>query len=177
MASSQDASRNPAQQVEIREIEIEDVSAVFALGERLFTSDRWLNLYRTWDEYEVVDLFSADGETCFVAIYQDVVVGFALGSLIEKRRSSWKYGYLRWLGVAPEVGGMGIGHKLLKHTTDRFIDLGARMMLVDTDAENTEALNFFKRRGFGQEHEHVYMTLNLTKQPDYQRRRARKDHE
>jgi hypothetical protein len=48
-------------EVIIREMEIDDLSAVYHLGEKLFTSDEFPILYRTWDPYEVTDYFSTDG--------------------------------------------------------------------------------------------------------------------
>lgn len=166
--------------VEIREIELEDLAPVYSLGEKLFTADKWTSLHRTWDEYEVLNLYMTDGETCLVAELDGKVVGFALGSTIVKRRSSWKYGYMLWLGVAPETKGMGVGKKLVKRLTELFIQDGARMMLVDTDAENDDAIAFFKKTGFANEQRHVYMSMNLTKHPSYERLRPpkteRKDH-
>lgn len=41
------------------------------------------------------------------------------------------------------------------------------MMLVDTEAENHEALRFFKKQGFGHEIEHTFLSRNLTTHPDY----------
>ncbi len=167
----------PAPEVEIREMELEDIAPVFILGERLFTSDRWPSLYRTWDEYEVINLFASDGDTCFVAALEERVVGFALGAIIEKRRNPWKYGYLIWIGVDEGAPVRGIGQRLLKVLTQRFIERGARMMLVDTDAENDRAINFFKKSGFGNVQHHIYMTKNLTHDPDYLKRKSRRDKE
>lgn len=160
-------------EIEIREAELEDLSQVFALGERLFTADLWPTLYRTWDEYEVVELFATDGDTCLVAEMEGKVVGFALGTLIEKRRSSWTYGYLLWLGVDPDVGRRGVGARLVRRITDVFIQNGARMLLVDTDADNERAIEFFKAQGFGNLSEHVYLTKNLTRDPGYAKQRRR----
>lgn len=160
--------------VEIREIELEDLAPVYALGEKLFTADKWTSLHRTWDEYEVLNLYMTDGETCLVAEHDGTVIGFALGATIEKRRSSWKYGYMLWLGVAPETKGMGVGKKLVKRLTELFIHDGARMMLVDTDAGNNDAIAFFKKTGFANEQRHVYMSMNLTKHPSYGRLRPTK---
>jgi len=164
----------PIPEIEVEELELEDLPAVFALGERLFTSDRWPNLYRTWDEYEVINLFASDGETCFVAHVEGKIVGFALGAIIEKRRNPWKYGYLIWIGVDDEAPVKGIGFKLMKTLTHRFIELGARMMLVDTDAENHRAIDFFKRSGFGNVQHHIYMTRNLTLEPEYHKHKNNK---
>src|SRR3990172_7966698 len=87
--------------VEIHEMRLEDLPAVFALGQKLFTAEELPTLYRSWDEDEVMQLFSSDQETCLVAVADGRVVGFALGSLMQKRRSAWRYGWLEWLRVGP----------------------------------------------------------------------------
>jgi len=46
----------------IRQMEIDDIAKVFHMGEKLFTAQKVPNLYRTWDEYEVVSLFQTDPE-------------------------------------------------------------------------------------------------------------------
>ena len=151
---------------------IEDLAGVYILGEELFSADRWTTLYRTWDEYEVLTNYMSDPDTSLVAELDGKVVGFALGTVIEKPGTAWTYGYLVWFGVADEYNGRGIATKLMKTLTEEFIDAGARMMLVDTDAENKRALEFFKRSGFGQPQEHVYLSRNLSHHPAYERHRA-----
>lgn len=160
--------------VEVREMELEDLPAVYALGEAVFTADKWPSLYRTWDEYEPVGLFHSDGEFCLVAVYDGRLAGFALGSLIDKRNSAWSYGYLTWLAVNPELKRSGIGSQLIDAITEAFIRAGARMMIVDTDAENDVAISFFRRHDFRNEDRHVYLSKNLTSHPDYQRLRRHK---
>jgi len=158
----------------IRELELEHLAAVYALGESVFTADKWPSLYRTWDEYEPVNRFYSDGEFCFVAERDDRVVGFALGSLIDKRKSAWSYGYLIWIAVDPTLKRSGIATLLIETITEAFIRAGARMMIMDTDAENTAAISFFRRHGFGHEHRHIYLSKNLTGHPEY--RRLRRHH-
>lgn len=160
---------------EVRPLAVEDIPAVFALGERVFTPDDSPTLYRTWDEYQVVDMFSSSGECCLVAEDSGRIVGFALGEMIEKRKSAWTYGYLVWLAVDPDLCGRGIGRLLVDELLEVFIEQGARMALVDTDAEKVDTLRFFERVGFGHPQEHVYLSLNLTHQPGYHRIRNRKD--
>ena len=167
-------SKETSGSVTVREMELEDLHRVYALGEKVFTADRWPNLYRTWDEYEIVDRFAVDGETCLVAELDDEVVGFALGTVIEKRRSAWNYGYLLWLGVDPDVGPLGVGSKLFTRMQELFIENGARMMLVDTASENERALQFFRKQGFGNETGHVYLSKNLTHEIETVTRRKRR---
>jgi hypothetical protein len=53
-------------------------------------------LYRSWDEHEILELFRSDEETCLVAEDDGKIVGFALGCMMEKPRSAWRYGWLEW---------------------------------------------------------------------------------
>jgi len=80
--------------IKIREMLIDDIAIVFHMGEELFKAQEVPNMYRTWDPYEVVGLFNSDTEFCLVAEIDDDIIGFALGTTIEKSHSAWKYGYL-----------------------------------------------------------------------------------
>lgn len=151
----------------IREMELKDVAEVFELGQKLFTAEEWPTLYRSWDDHELALLFSNDAETCLVAEVEGKIVGFALGRVLEKPRSAWRYGWLLWLGVTPRLKRSGIATRLIKQLTVLFIDRDARIMLVDTAAKNHSALGFFRRNGFGQEIRHVYLSQNLETHPRY----------
>ena len=150
-------------ELEIRELTIDDLAAVFHLGERLFTSDFSPSMYRTWDEYEITTLFNSDNELCLVAELEGEIVGFALGTTVDKLNSAWKYGYLVWIGVRPGLQKGGAGHKLFAELKKRMVEQGVRMIVIDTDADNEGGINFFKKQGFGNIQKHVYMTLNLSR--------------
>ena len=143
---------------------IDDIAPVFHLGEKLFTAQKVPNLYRTWDEYEVVHLFQSDPEFCLVAEWDDSIIGFSLGTIISKTSSAWKYGHLYWLGVDPNYQRQGVAEKLFKHFQDVMLENGVRMLLVDTEADNLPALHFFRNMGFGNPQQHIYLTLNLSDQ-------------
>ncbi len=149
------------QELEIRTATIDDLPAIFHLGEMVFTSQDYSNLYRTWDEFEVTSLFNSEPEYMLVAEFDNKVVGFALGTTIEKNRSAWNYGHLLWLGVDPDFAGKKIGSRLFDRFRDIMTKAGIRMLMVDTQADNEEAIRFFRRKGFVDPIEHVYMTLNL----------------
>lgn len=159
--------------IEIQEMELEDVSAVYELGQRLFTAEKLPTLYRSWDDHELAQLFNTDSETCLVAKAGERIVGFALGRMMDKPRSAWRYGWLLWLGVEPRYKRSGIASRLLNHLTTLFIERDARIMLVDTDARNHGALAFFRKQGFGQEIRHIYLSQNLEDHPRYLERKAR----
>jgi ribosomal protein S18 acetylase RimI-like enzyme len=147
----------------IREMTIDDFSEVFHIGEQVFTADSFQSLYRTWDEYEITTLFNSDSELCLVAEAGGEILGFALGTTVTKHNSSWKYGYLVWVGVRSDIQQVGVGSGLFKEIKCRMKEQGVRMMIIDTAADNEPALRFFEKKGFGNIQEHVYMSLNLSR--------------
>jgi len=149
--------------VRIREMSIDDFAEVFHIGEEVFTADYSQSLYRTWDEYEITTLFNSDGELCLVAEAGERILGFALGTTVEKHNSPWKYGYLVWLGVRTGIQQGGVGSGLFKEIKRRMKEQGVRMIIIDTSADNLPAIRFFQKQGFGDTQQHVYMSLNLTR--------------
>ncbi|MFO8011181.1 MAG: GNAT family N-acetyltransferase, partial [Dehalococcoidia bacterium] len=87
----------------IRQMRIDDIPAVYRLGEKFFTSEEYPTLYRTWDPFEVTEYFSSDPDYCLVAELRGTIVGFALATTVEKKRTAWKkYGYLAWILIDDE---------------------------------------------------------------------------
>lgn len=160
--STVSAAKKKRAPVTIRHMEIDDVAEVFHLGEELFTADRVPNLYRTWDPFEVVSFYLSDWEYCFVAEMDDSIVGFALGTTISKPRSAWKYAHLVWLGVRGDLRRSHVAERLFEHFKETVMEEGARILFVDSEADNETALAFFKKMGFGNPREHIYLSLNLT---------------
>lgn len=150
--------------ISVRTMEIDDLAPVFHLGEDLFTAEDVPNLYRTWDEFEVVGLYTADTEFCLVAEAEGdgPLLGFALGTTITKSGTAWKYGHLVWLGVDPAWQDHGVGSRLFNLLRERYLAAGVRIMMVDTEADNLPAIRFFRKLGFGKPSEHLYMSLNLS---------------
>jgi len=149
--------------LEIRDLTIDDFAEVFHLGEKLFTAEYSPSMYRTWDEYEITTLYNSDSDLCIVAEIDEKIVGFALGTTVEKSNSAWKYGYLVWIGVKPGVQKKGVGDGLFNEIKKRMVEQGVRMIVIDTDADNDAGIRFFKKMGFNNIRKHVYMTLNLAK--------------
>lgn len=149
--------------IRFRNMTIDDFPEVFHIGEEVFTVDFSQSLYRTWDEYEITTLFNSDNELCLVAEAGESILGFALGTTVEKHNSPWKYGYLVWLGVRSGIQQGGVGSGLFKEIKRRMKEQGVRMILIDTSADNLPAIRFFQKQGFGDTQQHVYMSLNLTR--------------
>jgi ribosomal protein S18 acetylase RimI-like enzyme len=140
---------------------IDDLPSVYYLGVKVFTKDQYLFLYRTWETYEVTGLFYSDQELCIVAEHLGKVIGFAMGSIIVKPRSSWTYGYLVWTGILPDYQGKRVAKRLYYEIERRVKALGARMMIIDTEGTNHRAVRFFEKMGFLKGSTHLWMTKFL----------------
>ena len=149
--------------VVVRPMTIDDLAKVFHLGEELFTAETFPTLYRTWDEYEVLSFFQDDPEFCFVAENEEDgrILGFVLGTTIHKRKSSWSYGYLVWLGIAKDASGQGVATKLFNTFKDCMEEEGVRMLMIDTEADNDPALSFFRKQGFGSDRGHIFLSMKM----------------
>lgn len=158
---------NGSGNVLIREMGVDDIAPVYHLGETLFTSDLYPYLYRIWDEWEVIGLYNTDAEFCMVAEVNNQLAGFILGTIVSK--ASWVYGYIIWLGVSADFQRRKIADKLVDKLVERMIEEGVRFMYVDTDPANLPAMKFFKRKGFGNDRKHVFLSMNLTKHDFYSR--------
>jgi ribosomal protein S18 acetylase RimI-like enzyme len=80
---------------------LDDLSEVWHLGEKSFASSRLPFTYRTWNVDELLSLFNGDPELCLVAedTVSEKIVGFALGVILKRPQSPWKYGYFNWVCV------------------------------------------------------------------------------
>ncbi len=152
----------PKTEADIREMEIDDISSVYHLGERLFTSEEFPILYRTWDPYEVTDLFTSDPNYCLVAEADGMIVGFILATTIEKEGTAWKrYGYLSWIGVDEDYQRTNLGQRLYRKLEERLKKDGVRMVIADTDVDNEGAIAFFKAMKFSLTSKHQWLAKTL----------------
>lgn len=149
----------------IREMTVEDISAIVELGNSVFSAEKLPTLYRAWDEGEVLRLYTAFKSTCLVAMQAERLIGFALGSLLTKPGRPWRYGWVEWLGVDVTFKRQRIAQRLLKQLQERFVAEEVRIMLIDTYAGNRPAVNLFRKFGFGQEVKHLYFSMNLDSHP------------
>jgi len=173
---SEDPVERKRPDIVIRQMEIDDLPSVYHLGERLFTSEEFPILYRTWDQFEVTDYFSSDSEYCLVAEVNGVIVGFVLATTIEKEGTAWKrYGYVAWMGVDDSFQRKRLGRRLYKKLEEELLDDGVRMVIADTEGGNADAISFFKAVGFSPRSEHVWLakTLRRPAKAPAKRRKAR----
>ncbi len=158
----------------IREMGIDDLAVVFKMGVEVFKADLWPTLYRSWDEYEVTSMFNTDGDYCLVAENDDPedsphILGFVLGTVITKPGSAWTYGYIKWLCTHPHWHREGVSGRLVDKLVGLMVEKdGIRIMMADTDPENVAAVNFFRKKGFSDMEDHLYLFNNLERCEQYQ---------
>ncbi|UCC16869.1 MAG: GNAT family N-acetyltransferase [Dehalococcoidales bacterium] len=159
--------RNP--EIIIRQMDIDDISSVYHLGEELFTSDKLPILYRTWDPNEVTGYFGSDPEYCLVAEKKGEILGFIIATTIMKEGTAWnKYGYLSWIGVVKAYQRTNLGQRLYNRIEDRMMEDGVRMIMCDTEANNSGAISFFRAIGFTERRKHIWMAKTLKRQKKIQ---------
>ncbi len=146
----------------MRQMEIDDISSVYHLGEKLFTSEEFPILYRTWDAYEVTEHFTSGPDYYLAAESEGRVVGFVLATTIEKEGTAWKkYGYLSWIGVAEAYQRAGLALRMYRKVEHKFRKDGVRMVIADTEADNEDAIAFFKAMGFALSARHLWLGKTL----------------
>ena len=152
--------RNSKQKVRItiRNMELDDLYQVYCLGEQVFTQ-KSPNLYNFWDQHLVLQSYLADSDYCAVATTKnDGVIGFCFGTTIEKPKSSWKYGYIVWIGCHNDYQGLGLANQLYNIMVELFHMDRCRILMIDTQSNNEGALRFFYKLGFGNDEQHVYLS-------------------
>jgi ribosomal protein S18 acetylase RimI-like enzyme len=172
MSDKENKKRKAA--VTIRDMDIDDISPVYHLGEKLFTSEGFPILYRTWDPYDIANHYSTDSDYCLVAETEERIVGFILATTIEKEGTAWKkYGYISWIGVDKAYHRTNVGLRLYRRLEDKYREDGVRMVIADTQADNKGAIGFFKTIGFSISGHNVWLAKTLRRQAN---RVAKPDH-
>jgi ribosomal protein S18 acetylase RimI-like enzyme len=161
--------------IRFRPMELRDAAAVYHLGEEIFHSDSFPQLYRTWDAFEVTEMLATSDETCIVAEEIDPaaaataassgdaaaappaskIVGFVFGHITEKRKREQSSGMLGWVGVAPSHQRRNIGTVLVHKLFSILLEEGINLVIADTPMENVPAIRFLQRMGFGSPVSHV----------------------
>jgi len=166
--------------IRFRQMELRDAAAVYHLGEEVFHSESFPQLYRTWDAFEVTEMLATSDESCIVAEEIDPaaamvasasfgggdaaaahtppaskIVGFVFGHITEKRKREQSSGMLGWVGVAPSHQRRNIGTVLVHKLFSILLEEGISLVIADTPMENVPAIRFLQRMGFGSPVSHV----------------------
>ena len=147
--------------IRYRPMKLKDCAACYHLGLSLFQFS--ISLSRTFDQFALIGCYTSEPAYCLVAELADTdtLVGFALGSTIEKKQQ--KCGYLNWVAVHLDYQRMGVGSALVKRIERVMLDKErVTMYLVDTPVENYAAICFLQKLGYGEPIEQVYLCAEFT---------------
>jgi ribosomal protein S18 acetylase RimI-like enzyme len=142
---------------------LEDLSEVWHLGEQVFTLSHLPFTYRTWNVDELLSVFNGDPEVCLVAedLQSNKIVAFALGVVLKRPLSPWKYGYFNWVGVQKIRQKSGVGKRLYNELEKRLKQKGARIAIVDVENKNPAGIRFVKALGFKQAESYIWFSKSI----------------
>jgi ribosomal protein S18 acetylase RimI-like enzyme len=149
----------------IRPLTMKDIALVYHLGNTIFTANEFPNMYRTWDDFTVVENFEGSPEFCFVAEASSSkeIIGFLLGQTMTKSLVGTR-GYIQWVAVTNAYRRHGVATKLLQSFANVAKDENVSFLLADTPADNLPAINMFQKAGLCSKTDHVYLTRQIPKE-------------
>ena len=102
---------------------------------------------------------------CLVAegVKSNKIAGFALGVILKRPLSPWKYGYFNWVGVQKIRQKSGVGKRLYNELEKRFKQKGARIAIVDVERANHAGVRFVEGLGFKQAESYIWFSKNIEK--------------
>ena len=146
--------------IEYEEKYLEDVRDLMVELEEYIVSIDGDNLDHVHEEYRekmalvsLEDVKNNNGK-CYLAIDDKNVVGLIMGTIPEYSKYDYldykcpKRGIITELIVTKKVRSHGIGQALMDKLEDYFISKGCKYSLVDVFAYNTNAINFYSKKGF-----------------------------
>jgi hypothetical protein len=142
--------------VVIRSMQIDDLNAVFKLGESLFHNKK--EKRRSWNEQNLVETIAHEIELSFVAVRKKQLLGF----LIAYRENGDKpAGVIRWLGVREDFKNSEIETGMIKSFMKSAVSRKAGMLKVEIDADDMHHLEIFQKFGFTEIRDKISMQLDL----------------
>jgi ribosomal protein S18 acetylase RimI-like enzyme len=148
----------------IRPLTMKDIAPAYHLGNAIFTANEFPNMYRTWDDFAVVENFEGSPEFCFVAeSAKKEIIGFLLGQTMTKSNVGTR-GYIQWVAVLEPYRRHGVATSLLRSFTNVAKNENVSFLLADTPADNLPAIQMFQKAGLCRQTDHVYLTRQIPKE-------------
>jgi RimJ/RimL family protein N-acetyltransferase len=144
--------------VEIMPLEVEHLRQVLDLGFSVF--DVTTKPYTSWSLTTVAEHLDTRDSSCWVALDEQRVVGFVLGSMEFELRDDWAY--LEWIAVDPAQQGQGIARRLVDTCCEKLFASGASRVVTDVESSNTASATLMGHSGFTAE---VTVTLFVRPNP------------
>lgn len=130
--------------IKIAPLGFEHLRQVLDLGYRVF--DTTVKPYTSWSLTSVAEHLDTRDSSCWVALLDDHVVGFVLGSMEFELREDWAY--LEWIAVDPTHQGKGIARRLVDMCCNKLFEAGASRVVTDVEGSNTASATLMARSGF-----------------------------
>jgi len=127
-----------AHEILIRHYEEKDEKAVIALWQEC-------NLLRTWNNpgRDIQRKLKIDRELFLVGSIGDKIIASVMGGYEGHR------GWVNYLAVDPSYRKKGIGRKIMSEIEAKLVSIGCPKVNLQVRAENTEAMAFYEKIGYG----------------------------
>ncbi|RLV04285.1 GNAT family N-acetyltransferase [Streptomyces griseocarneus] len=145
--------------VEIVPMQLSHLDAVLNLGYRAYDVNAMP--YTSWSLSSVAVHWDAQPEACWVAVDDEGLLGFVLGSLSYDEREDW--GYLEWIALDERAQGKGIASALVERCCEGLFTAGASRIITDVESSNQASATLMRRNGFT---EGVTVTLFVRTHPE-----------
>lgn len=103
-------------------------------------------------ENQYMNILKNDNKMIYVAINQDIVIGYILSSMIKIDQSSVckkdKILYIDEIIINNKYRRMGIGKRLIEYIKQKGNDIGCKTVQVNVWSFNNCAIEFYKKNGF-----------------------------
>jgi ribosomal protein S18 acetylase RimI-like enzyme len=149
----------------IREIDLSDLVDVYLLGKKGFPEADVI--YGSWSIAKVAEIFESSRRHCFVAVKDNLVVGFSLGNAICKFDQS--AGFVEWTCVDQKLTSKGLGVRLFFKVVASFRSVGKTKIVCETMNENKQAVELFQAFGFQKTHSIQCWEFDFSSKETYQR--------
>lgn len=146
-------------QIDIIPMQLSHLDGVLSLGYRAYDVDAMP--YTSWSLSTVAVHWDAQPEACWVAVDDEGLIGFVLGSLSYDEREDW--GYLEWIALDERARGKGVASELVERCCAALFAAGASRIITDVESSNKASAALMRRGGFT---EGVTVTLFVRTGPD-----------
>ncbi|MER5883978.1 GNAT family N-acetyltransferase [Streptomyces sp. NPDC001941] len=137
-------TNHPAGEAKIVPLQLTHLADVLDLGHRAFDVNAMP--YTSWSLSSVAAHFDAQPDACWVAVDDEGLLGFVLGSLSYDEREDW--GYLEWIALEERARGRGVASGLVEHCCDALFAAGASRIITDVEGSNEASAAMMRRNGF-----------------------------
>ncbi len=140
----------------IRDMEIDDLSAVFQLGESIFGKGKESG--RSWNEQNLAEAIADEIGLSSVAVRKKQLLGFLIG---RRETGDKPAGRIMWLGIREKFKNSGIETGMIKRFRESAVSRKLSILKTEIDTDDIHLLEIFQKFGFTEIREKISMQLDL----------------